>query len=87
MELFNDDKMPSLNQIEWGLITLAMEEVKLAMGNIKVLKNLFIAQANIKKTMEDMSATAKVTNRDAPLIVGTFMANKNTLTDPTYSVT
>ena len=61
--------MPSLNQIEWGLITLAMEEVKLAMGNIKVLKNLFIAQANIKKTWEDMIATAMVTNRDAPLIV------------------
>ena len=88
MKEFNFGKMPSLNQIEWGLITLAMEEVKLAMGNVKVLKNLFIAQANIKKTMEDMIATAKVTNRDAPLLKwDNANADKNTLSDPTYSVT
>jgi len=87
MKEFNFGKMPSLNQIEWGLITLAMEEVKLAMGSIKVQNNVFIAQANIKKTWEDMIATAKVTNRDAPFTIGTYNARKNTLTDPTYSVT
>jgi len=88
MKEFNFGKMPSLNQIEWGLITLAMEEVKLAMGSIKVQNNVFIAQANIKKTWEDMIATAKVTNRDAPLVVYDHAnAHKNTLNDPTYSVT
>jgi len=58
------------------------------MGNIKEQKWVFAAQAIIKKTWEDMIATAKVTNRDAPLIVGTWRGdNKNTLNDPTYSVT
>ena len=58
------------------------------MGSIKEMKNLFTAQANIKKTWELMIAQAKVTNRDAPLIAD-YYANdhKNTLLDPTYSVT
>jgi len=38
------------------------------MGNIKEQKWVFAAQAIIKKTWEDMIATAKVTNRDAPLV-------------------
>ena len=84
MKEFNFGKMPSLNQIEWGLITLAMEEVKLAMGSIKVQNNVFIAQANIKKTWEDKIALANVPDRDAPLIA---YGVKNTLLDPTYSVT
>ena len=54
------------------------------MGNIKEQKWVFAAQAIIKKTWEDMIATAKVTNRDAPLIA---YGGKNTLRDPTYSVT
>jgi len=57
------------------------------MGNIKEQKWVFAAQAIIKKTWEDMIATAKVTNRDAPLTIGTYNARKNTLEDPTYSVT
>jgi len=58
------------------------------MGNIKEQKWVFAAQAIIKKTWEDMIATAKVTNRDAPLLIYDFAnANKNCLDDPTYSVT
>jgi len=58
------------------------------MGNIKEQKWVFAAQAIIKKTWEDMIATAKVTNRDAPLVKYDFSnAHKNTLWDPTYSVT
>ena len=40
--------MPSLNQIEWGLVSEAMKEVELAMGNMAIQKNLFAAQANIR---------------------------------------
>jgi len=54
------------------------------MGNIKEQKWVFAAQAIIKKTWEDMIATAKVPDRDAPL-KNTY--GKNTLLDPTYSVT
>jgi len=57
------------------------------MGNIKEQKWVFAAQAIIKKTWEDMIATAKVPDRDAPLTVGTHYDHKNTLRDPTYSVT
>ena len=59
------------------------------MGNIKEQKWVFAAQAIIKKTWEDMIATAKVTNRDAPLVKYDHAndTNKNTLQDPTYSVT
>jgi len=60
------------------------------MGNIKEQKWVFAAQAIIKKTWEDMIATAKVTNRDAPLLKEDWANvphNKNTLYDPTYSVT
>ena len=59
------------------------------MGNIKEQKWVFAAQAIIKKTWEDMIATAKVTNRDAPLLVvdRAKKTYKNTLSDPTYSVT
>ena len=59
------------------------------MGNIKEQKWVFAAQAIIKKTWEDMIATAKVTNRDAPLISNdpNWVDHKNTLWDPTYSVT
>ena len=88
MTQFNFGKMPSLNQIEWGLISEAMKEVELAMGSMVIQINLFAAQANIKKTWEDMIATAKVTNRDAPLLIrDRDNAHKNTLRDPTYSVT
>jgi len=88
MKEFNFGKMPSLNQIEWGLITLAMEEVKLAMGSIKIQNNVFIAQANIKKTWEDKIVLANVPDRDAPLLMrDRANAHKNTLWDPTYSVT
>jgi len=58
------------------------------MGNIKEQKWVFAAQAIIKKTWEDMIAQAKVTNRDAPLLIrDPANAHKNTLWDPTYSVT
>ena len=58
------------------------------MGNIKEQKWVFAAQAIIKKTWEDMIATAKVTNRDAPLLEYDYdNHHKNSLYDPTYSVT
>ena len=59
------------------------------MGNIKEQKWVLAAQAIIKKTWEDMIAQAKVTNRDAPLSDwdSANKTHKNTLRDPTYSVT
>ena len=58
------------------------------MGSIKEQNNVFIALANVMETWRYMIAQANVTDRDAPLLVD-FMADdhKNTLLDPTYSVT
>ncbi len=50
--------MPSLNQIEAGLIAEAMFQLKMTMGKIKEQKHVLTAQANIKKTWEDLLAEA-----------------------------
>ena len=67
MKEFNNDLMPSLNQISAGLISEAIYQLTLAMGDIKEQKHVFAAQANIKKTWEDLLAEGKVPDRDAPL--------------------
>ena len=59
--------MPSLNQISAGLIAEAMFQLTLAMGNVKEQKLVLKAQANIKKTWEDLLADAQVQDRNAPL--------------------
>ena len=49
-EEYNKYKDPSLNQICTGLITEALTQLKLAMGDVKDQQIVFKAQANVKKT-------------------------------------
>ena len=67
MKEHNNGEYPSLNQISEGLIAEAMFQLKLAMGDMKEQKNVLIAQANIKKTWEDLLAEGEVPDRNAPL--------------------
>ena len=53
-------KLPSLNQIQQGLIAEAMVQLKLAIGNLHDQKAVFEAQSNILKTWEDLIGLAKV---------------------------
>lgn len=59
--------LPSLNQIEEGLIAEAMFQLEQAMGNVKEQKYVLIAKANIKKTWENVLSEAKVNDRNAML--------------------
>ena len=69
MKQYNNNNMPSLNQVSDGLISEAMVQLQQAMGNVKDQKHVLKAQANIKKTWEDLLQEANVTDRDAPLEV------------------
>ena len=68
----NKKRMPSLNQIEAGLIAEAMVQVEMAMGSIKDQKKELATKANIKKTWEDLLGKANIhgKDRDKPLIKG-----------------
>ena len=48
MKELNENKMASLNQIEKGLITEAMVQLRLAMGKVKDQQSALQAQINIK---------------------------------------
>jgi len=67
MKELNENKMASLNQIEKGLIAEAMVQLRLAMGKVKDQQSALQAQANIKKTWQDLLAEAEVVDRDQPL--------------------
>ena len=67
----NNNKLPSLNQIEVGLVMEAMVQIQLAMGKISEQQHIVTAKANIKKTWEDLLAEAKVQDRDAVLTIDT----------------
>ena len=60
MEKYNKDEMPSLNQIEAGLIAEAMVQVEMAMGNINDLQEQVATKAKIKKTWQDLLAKANM---------------------------
>ena len=59
--------MPSLNQIEEGLIAEAQVQIELAMGDTAMKELITEAKDNIKKTWEDLLKAAKITNRNTPL--------------------
>ena len=67
MKELNKNRMASLNQIEKGLIAEAMVQLRLAMGKVKDQQSALQAQANIKKTWQDLLAEAEVVDRDQPL--------------------
>ena len=54
MEEHNNGKMPSLNQIKEDLIAEAIKQLELAMGDVRDQKAALEAQANLKKTWEDL---------------------------------
>ena len=60
MEKYNNNKLPSLNQIKKGLIDEALWQLKLAMGNVKDQEAALEAQVNIKKTWEDLISRAQI---------------------------
>ena len=60
--------MPSLNQIESGLVDEAMVQLKLAMGFVNDQRVVIDAQANIKETWEDLLGEAEIDDRDSPLM-------------------
>ena len=78
----NNRVMPSLNQIEAGLITEAMKQVEKAMGSISDHKNQLATKANIKKTWEELFGKANIQgeDRDQPLM-------ERDLSDATYPAT
>ena len=66
-----------------------MFQLKLAMGDIKEQKHVLKAQANIKKTWEDLLAEGHVPDRDAPLaelLPWGDAKNGSILLDPASSV-
>ena len=81
----NNNKLPSLNQIEVGLVMEAMVQIQLAMGKISEQQHIVTAKANIKKTWEDLLAEAKVQDRDAVLEISYSKAHG--LSDPYHPVT
>ena len=56
--------MPSLNQISNGLVTEALVQLRLAMGDVKNQKVAIDAQRNIQKTWEELLAKVHVDDRD-----------------------
>ena len=54
MEEHNNGILPSLNQIKEGLIAEAIKQLELTMGDVRDLKAALEAQANLKKTLEDL---------------------------------
>ena len=59
--------MPSLNQISNGLVTEALVQLRLAMGDVKIQQVAIDAQRNIQKTWEELLAKVHVDDRDQPL--------------------
>ena len=59
-----------MNQISTGLIAEAMTQLKLSMGDLSEQKVALEAQANIKKTWQDLIDKAKVDDGDRPLVSG-----------------
>ena len=82
---FNNRELPSLNQIQNGLIAEAKVQLRLACGNVKDQKSVQEAEANIIETWEDLMSKAQVEDRDAKLVSGGFMRAKG-LSDPNDSV-
>ena len=64
---YGDPKLPSLNQIEGGLIAEAMLQLTLAMGKVSDQRIVFKAKNNIKKTWEELLAGPDVKDRNQPL--------------------
>ena len=58
MKDHNNGKLPSLNQIEAGLIAEAHVQIELAMGKINDQQHIVTAKANITKTWQDLLAEA-----------------------------
>ena len=81
---FNKGKMPSLNQIQNGLIAEAMVQLQLSMGNVKDQLAALEAKENIKETWEDLMKKAKINDRDDPLVWSIWKPLG--LSDPTYPV-
>lgn len=71
---FNNGNMPSLNQIQNGLIAEARVQVNLAMGDVQDQSYVIVAQNNIQKTWEDLLKKVTVNDRDQPL---KYHDNKN----------
>ena len=64
---YNNGLMPSLNQISKGLVSEAMVQLRLAMGDVKNQQTVIVAQANIQKTWEDLLQKVQLQDRDQPL--------------------
>ena len=62
--------MPSLNQIERGLVAEAMVQIQEAMGHIGNQQTILEAKANIKKTWEELLSEANIQDRDKELEYG-----------------
>ena len=56
-----------MNQISSGLISEAMFQLTLAMGNVDEQMYVLEAKANITKTWEDLFQEVKVVDRNQPL--------------------
>ena len=59
--------LPSVNQIEKGLVGEAIVQIQLAMGKISQQQTILDAKANIKKTWEELLSEARVPDRDKEL--------------------
>lgn len=77
--------LPSLNQIEAGLVAEAMVQIELAMGVVKDQQDLFKARANITKTWQDLLAEANVEDRDK--VLESDVTHAKGLSDPLNPVT
>lgn len=71
----NNNTVPSLNQVSHGLVTEAIHQLELAMGDVLEQKHKLAAKANIVKTWEDLLNEGKINNRDEPL--GTMFPMSN----------
>ena len=60
----NNGRLPSVNQIEKGLVAEAIVQIQLAMGKISQQQTILDAKANIKKTWEELLTEARVPDRD-----------------------
>ena len=63
----NNNEYPTMKQISSGLISEAMLQLALAMGNVDEQKYVLEAKANITKTWEDLFNEVKNIDRNQPL--------------------
>lgn len=83
---YNNGQLPSLNQIEAGLIVAAINIMRDSLkGNDEILAKLtFDAQRNLQDTWEQLFGQANEDDRNAPLKTGKMIKGypEGTLWDP-----